>query len=97
MQKQVCGHKRGIYNISIGVVRLVQKPSVLFSQDTASPSQADDNVIIHPPTSKHVKDVDNKTAILETPIEETDLAISVDYLTKKQSLTLVSDNVIKIC
>lgn len=48
-------------------------------------------------TSKHVKDIDNKAAMLKTSVEESDLAISADYLTKKQSLTLVSDDVIKIC
>ncbi len=47
--------------------------------------------------SKHVEDVDNKTAVLETPVEESDLAYSADYLTGKQSLTPVSDDVIKIC
>lgn len=48
-------------------------------------------------TSEHVKDIDNKAAMLKTPVEESDLAISADYLTKKQSLTPVSDDVIMIC
>lgn len=48
-------------------------------------------------TSKHVKDIDNKAAMLKTPVKESDLAISADYFTKKQSLTPVSNDVIKIC
>ncbi len=35
--------------------------------------------------------------MLETPVEESDMAHSADYLTGKQSLTPVSDDVIKIC
>lgn len=35
--------------------------------------------------------------MLETPVEELNLAILVDYFTGKQNLTPVSDDVIKIC
>ncbi len=47
--------------------------------------------------SKHVEDVDNKIAVLETPVKASDLANLADYLTGKQSLTPIFDDIIKIC
>ncbi len=97
IQKRARNHGKGVYNISIGVVKPVQEPSVSLFRDTINAFQANDNVIMHLPTSKHVENVDDKTDVLETPVKEFDLAYLADYLIKKRSLISVSDDVVKIC
>ncbi len=97
MQRRTCGHRKDVHNIPSGIVRPAQEPLVSPSRNTVNAFRANDNIITHPPTNKYVEDVDNKTAVLETPVEKFNLTYLADYLTGKQSLTPVSDDVIKIC
>ncbi len=70
MQRQARGRGKGIHNIPTGVVRPAQEPSVSPSQDTVNASRANNNIIMHLPMSEHVEDIDDKMAVLEIPVEE---------------------------
>lgn len=83
MQKQACSYRKDVYNIFTKIIRSTQELSISFCGNIISLSQANDNIIIYLPMSKQVKNIDNKMIVLEIPINESNLAIIVDYFIKK--------------
>ena len=98
MYKQSYIYGKKTNNIFFGTLRTMQDSLILFSSNTTSPIQIAEYVKAQHLTNQQVKNVKNKPEKLllysETP---SILLVIEDFLDKKQDLTFVSDNVIKIC
>lgn len=106
MQKQTCGYEKKTYNTSIKMVRPMQDSLKSSFQNSISPIQSNDKVIMLLPTSQPFKDIKNKlqepfsclkTLTLKLSTIESNLPNTANFFVKKQNLFPISDNVIKIC